>query len=54
MALVSQEQVLEQPVPLPHCEVKLHWHKRFNSDAGNVWLRQTVAELFPGRALDAP
>jgi hypothetical protein len=24
--------------------VKLHWHERFNSDAGNIWLRGTVAE----------
>jgi hypothetical protein len=54
MAVVSQEQVPEQPVPLPHGKVKQHWHKRFNADAGTVWQRQTVAELFSGRALDAP
>jgi hypothetical protein len=54
MAVVSQEQVPEQPVPLPHGKVKLHWHKRFNADAGTVWQRQTMAELFSGHALDAP
>lgn len=47
-ALAQQEQVqvLEPPVPLPSYQVKQHWHERFNADAGNLWLRRTVAELF--------
>jgi DNA-binding transcriptional LysR family regulator len=47
-ALAAQEQVqvLESPVPLPHYKVKLHWHERFNADAGNIWLRKTIGELF--------
>jgi DNA-binding transcriptional LysR family regulator len=47
-ALASQEsvQVLEPPVPLPHYKVKQHWHERFNADAGNIWLRGTMAALF--------
>ena len=49
-ALASQEQVqlLEPPVPLPKYKVKQHWHERFNADLGNIWLRQTLAELFSG------
>ena len=49
-ALASQEQVrmLEPPVPLPSYKVKQHWHERFHADAGNVWLRRTMAELFAG------
>ena len=49
-ALVLQEQVqlLEPPVPLPQYKVKQHWHERFNADAGNQWLRKTMAELFSG------
>ena len=47
-ALAEQEQVqlLESPVALPGYKVKQHWHERFNADAGNVWLRQTLARLF--------
>ncbi len=51
-ALASQErvQVLEPPVPLPSYKVKQHWHERFNADAGNIWLRRTMADLFSGLA----
>ncbi len=47
-ALAEQEKVkvLEPPLPLPTYKVKQHWHERFNLDAGNIWLRQTMAELF--------
>ena len=46
--LVSQEDIrlLAPPVPLPSFSVKQHWHERFHADAGNVWLRRTIAELF--------
>jgi DNA-binding transcriptional LysR family regulator len=48
MALAAQErvQVLEPPFPLPQYKVKQHWHERFHADAGSIWLRQTMAELF--------
>lgn len=40
---------LPPPVPIPRAEVALHWHARFDSDAGNRWLRQQLAELFAER-----
>ena len=40
------------PFQLPGYEVKQHWHERFNADAGNIWLRQTMAGLFSGTGLD--
>jgi DNA-binding transcriptional LysR family regulator len=54
-ALAAQEsvKVLEPPVPLPTYKVKQHWHERFNLDAGNIWLRNTMAYLFSGKMLDA-
>ena len=54
-ALAQQEQVkvLEPPLPLPTYKVKQHWHERFNLDAGNLWLRKTMASLFSGKGLDA-
>jgi DNA-binding transcriptional LysR family regulator len=47
-ALLSQDNIklLEPPVALPSYAVKQHWHERFNRDAGNIWLRNTLAELF--------
>ncbi len=47
-ALAQQERVrlLEPPVALPPYKVKQHWHERFNADAGNMWMRKTMAELF--------
>ena len=49
-ALAQQEhvKVLEPPLPLPAYKVKQHWHERFNADAGNQWLRKTMAALFSG------
>jgi DNA-binding transcriptional LysR family regulator len=47
MAVAAQDQVqvLEPPMVLPHYKVKQHWHERFNADPGNIWLRQTMAQL---------
>jgi DNA-binding transcriptional LysR family regulator len=46
-ALAQQESVsvFDPPVRLPPFAVKQHWHERFHADAGNVWLRQTLAQL---------
>ena len=48
--LATQEPVklLALPFPMPSYAVKQHWHTRFHADAGNVWLRRTVAQLFSG------
>ncbi len=53
-ALAEQEsvKVLEPPLPLPTYKVKQHWHERFNLDAGNIWLRTTMAGLFSGKGMD--
>lgn len=37
---------LAPPVPIPLAEVAVHWHERFDADAGNRWLREQLAELF--------
>lgn len=46
MQMQEQVRILELPFDLPGYAVKLHWHDRFHADAGNIWLRRTVAELF--------
>lgn len=38
--------IIEPPFPLRDFTVSLHWSKRFEADAGNRWLRQTVVDLF--------
>ena len=48
LAAHERVQVLEPPWPLPPYQVKQHWHERFNADAGNLWLRRTMAMLFSG------
>lgn len=37
------------PFESPTVELRQFWHRRSRSDAGNVWLRRLVAELFRGR-----
>ena len=32
------------PFALPPTTIRMHWHRRFNEDAGSRWLRQLVAE----------
>jgi DNA-binding transcriptional LysR family regulator len=34
------------PVPIPPADVAVHWHERFEADAGNRWLRERLVELF--------
>lgn len=35
--------ILKLPMALPPSTIRMHWHRRFNDDAGNKWLRQLVA-----------
>jgi DNA-binding transcriptional LysR family regulator len=37
---------LPVPLPIPPAEVAVHWHERFERDAGNRWLRELMVELF--------
>ena len=37
---------LPLPIPIPPADVAVHWHERFDGDAGNRWLRQQLVELF--------
>ena len=37
---------LKLPFELPASTIKLHWHRRFHEDPGNVWLRGVICELF--------
>lgn len=49
-AIAQQEKVraFEPPLKLPDFAVKQHWHQRFHADAGNAWLRQTLAAVLSG------
>jgi DNA-binding transcriptional LysR family regulator len=38
--------ILELPIELPAYSVKQHWHERFHADPANVWLRNTMWNLF--------
>lgn len=45
--MARREPIRVLPVPhvLPRYNVKQHWHERFHTDPGNVWLRRTIAQL---------
>jgi DNA-binding transcriptional LysR family regulator len=47
-ALAAREKlrILELPVDLPGYSVKQHWHERFHADPANLWLRNTMLNLF--------
>ncbi|WP_459615703.1 LysR family transcriptional regulator [Bordetella sp. 2513F-2] len=39
-------QMLQPPVRVPALQTNLYWHRRFQRDAGNAWLRELLAERF--------
>ena len=39
-------QVLELPFQVPSYDLKQYWHRRFHRDAGNIWMRGVIWELF--------
>jgi len=45
-AATDNYEIIEPPFPLRDFTVSLHWSKRFESDPGNRWLRQTIVALF--------
>jgi DNA-binding transcriptional LysR family regulator len=56
LAMLSREAIRYFVVPydLPRYTVKQHWHARFHRDPGNVWLRQTIADLMPSAVMRSP
>lgn len=42
----GQFKSLKLPMELPASLIKLHWHRRFHEDPGNVWLRGVICDLF--------
>ena len=38
------------PFDIPRIPVRQHWHRRFQGDPRNRWLRSTVRELFTSEA----
>jgi DNA-binding transcriptional LysR family regulator len=40
---------LPPPVAIPPADVGVHWHERFEADAGNRWLRSLAVELLGAR-----
>lgn len=38
--------LLKLPIDVPASVIRMHWHKRFHEDAGNVWLRGVICSEF--------
>jgi DNA-binding transcriptional LysR family regulator len=45
-ARLASVRLLKPPVSFPSLDVKQHWHVTAHMDAGTIWLRKTVRELF--------
>lgn len=45
-AQVLPIKIMPVPIKLDSYDVLLLWHERAHEDAGNRWLRQTIAALF--------
>lgn len=41
-----QVRTVKPPIPISPYTVRQHWHQRFQRDPPNIWLRQTIADLF--------
>ena len=39
---------LDLPLSLPNSTIRMHWHRRFDEDPGNAWLRGVVAAELGG------
>ncbi len=45
-AKLTNIRLVEPPLEIPHFDLKQHWHRRFNKDGPNMWLRSIIVELF--------
>lgn len=43
-AMSGQYTVLAMPMEIPPSVIHMHWHRRFQEDAANAWLRAVVVE----------
>jgi DNA-binding transcriptional LysR family regulator len=46
LAKSSNIRMFTPPISIPTFAVKQHWHVRFHKDPRNIWMRETVANLF--------
>ncbi|TKC79219.1 LysR family transcriptional regulator [Trinickia terrae] len=46
--------LVEPPLPLPHFDLKQHWHRKYHNDPRLSWLRGVVSELFNDAADEWP
>ncbi len=54
-AMSPQLAVAQPPFELPAFDLKLHWHRRFDTEPRNRWFRDVLSELFKeDRRLTAP
>ena len=54
LAQINGLRVLPCPVPIPTFTVKQHWHARYHSEPGNLWLRAVCASLFQSASIGRP
>jgi len=45
--------IIEHPVPIDPCWVRMFWHRRYHRDPGLDWIRHVIADLRGGSATDS-
>lgn len=43
---LGQIELVEPPYPIPRFPIQQHWHRRYDQDPRNRWLREQIARLF--------
>ena len=43
--------LLPLPFPMHSIEIRQYWHRRYDNDAGNRWLRDTIRQFFGDAAV---
>jgi hypothetical protein len=38
--------IAQPPMRTPRIDLKMHWHRNFQRDAKNRWIREIVSDLF--------
>jgi hypothetical protein len=53
-AQIASIHLIQPPLEIPQFHLKQHWHRKFDKDEPNVWIRTIVAKLFGGSGSRRP
>lgn len=45
-AKIASIRLIEPPLDIPKFDLKQHWHRKYNKDEANMWIRSVLVKLF--------